>query len=109
MKIDLSLPNTDIRIKDRLRYLLLIHIAREDINLFEICRQNNIQVRSLHRAWRGEASYRTQCGIAHTLISSLPFQAKEDAIIQANYFLDLLTILINSEDVGSLEEGREAE
>ena len=89
MKIPLSLPQTDERIRKELRYLLFVQIFG-DISMKGLCKQVGVQAKQLNRAYKGESSYRSQTSVALQLIAALPYQVTEELINEANTLLDAI-------------------
>ncbi|MES5944897.1 hypothetical protein [Bacillus cereus group sp. MG6] len=87
MKIPISLPNTDERIRKELRYLLFVQIF-SDISMKGLCKQAGIQPKQLNRSYRGECSYRSQTATALQLIATLPYKVTDELITEANTLLD---------------------
>ncbi|PGZ58534.1 hypothetical protein COE58_22795 [Bacillus cereus] len=87
MKIDITLPATDIRARDHLRYIIFSH-KFHNISIVDLCNKSGIHYQQFKRAIYGESSYRSQCSVGQRLVDSLPWITSETMIQESLQLLD---------------------
>ncbi|EJS12678.1 hypothetical protein IKS_03675 [Bacillus cereus VDM062] len=89
MKIDITLPDTDLRARDHLRYILFCN-KFHGISIVKLCEDAGLHFQQWKRAILGTSSYRSQCSVAHRLIERLPFKVTEDIIQESLTLMDAI-------------------
>ncbi|WP_000686943.1 hypothetical protein [Bacillus wiedmannii] len=89
MKIDITLPETDLRARDQLRYVIFCH-RFHDISIVSLCNKAGLHYQQFKRAIYGESSYRSQCSVGQRLVDSLPRDVTEEMIQESLQLLDAI-------------------
>ncbi|KXI60002.1 hypothetical protein SIL04_10070 [Bacillus cereus group sp. BfR-BA-00331] len=89
MKIDLTLPETDIRARDHLRYVIFCH-KFHNISIVDLCHKANLHYKQFQRAICGESSYRNQSYVGQRLVDALPWDVTEEKIQESLSLMDAI-------------------
>lgn len=87
MKIDITLPETDLRARDHLRYIIFCH-KFHNISIVSLCNKAGLHYQQFKRAICGESSYRSQCSVGSRLVAQLPWMTSETMIKESLQLLD---------------------
>lgn len=87
MKLDITLPDADIRARDHLRYIIFCN-KFHNISIVDLCNKSGLHYQQFKRAIKGESSYRSQCSVASRLVAQLPWITSETMIQESLQLLD---------------------
>lgn len=89
MKIDITLPATDIRARDNLRYIIFSHKFHQ-ISIVDLCHKANLHYKQFQRAICGESSYRSQSSVGQRLVDALPWDVTEEMVQESLQLMDAI-------------------
>ncbi|MDA2255147.1 hypothetical protein ACTFRO_14685 [Bacillus cereus group sp. MYBK163-2] len=89
MKIDLTLPATDIQARDNLRYVIFCNKFHQ-ISIVDLCHKAELHYKQFQRAICGESTYRSQSSVGQRLVDSLPWDVTEEMIQESLSLMDAI-------------------
>ncbi|KXY31203.1 MULTISPECIES: hypothetical protein [Bacillus] len=87
MKLDITLPETDLRARNHLRYIIFCH-KFHNVSIVDLCNKSQLHYQQFKRAIKGESSYRSQTSVGQRLVASLPWDVTEEMIQESLQLLD---------------------
>lgn len=89
MKLDITLPETDLRARNHLRYIIFCH-KFHNISIVDLCNKSGLHYQQFKRAIKGESSYRSQTSVGQRLVDSLPWNVTEKMIQESLSLMDAI-------------------
>ncbi|EOQ06080.1 hypothetical protein IKC_01062 [Bacillus cereus VD184] len=89
MKINITLPATDIRARDHLRYVIFAN-KFHNISIVDLCHKANLHFKQFQRAICGESSYRNQSYVGQQLVDALPWDVTEEMVQESLQLMDAI-------------------